>query len=294
VPELGITGAGIATVAGSWVSALVAVGLFFGRQFRNEFNTLGGWKFERDLFLRLMKYGGPAGGQVFLDVLVFQLFIQLVGRLGEAALGATTLTIRLNMVAFLPMMGMGQSVCILVGQRLGGDRPDLAEKTTYTGLRWMFGYMCCVAAAYVLLPETLVSIFETRDEDEARFHAIAAIVPSLLICVAIYTVMDAVNLTFAFALRGAGDTRFVTAVTFLLAWPVMVLPTFYVWFSSQPVLPDWAKDSPFIVPVDRNRAVYWAWSFATAHIIGMGICFWLRFQHGKWKSMRVIEPGPVD
>ena len=96
-----------------------------------------------------MKYGGPAGMQVFLDVLVFHVFMQLVGRLGEAAMGATTLTVRLNMVAFLPMMGLGQAVCILVGQRLGADRPDLAEKSTYTGLRWVFGYMCVVAAIYL-------------------------------------------------------------------------------------------------------------------------------------------------
>ena len=34
-----------------------------------------------------MKYGGPAGAQVFLDVLVFHVFVQLVGRLGEAATG---------------------------------------------------------------------------------------------------------------------------------------------------------------------------------------------------------------
>ena len=103
-----------------------------------------------------MKYGGPAGAQVFLDVLVFHVFVQLVGRLGEAATGATTLTVRLNMVAFLPMMGLGQAVSILVGQRLGADRPDLAERSAYTGLKWVFGYMCSVAAMYLLIPEVLV------------------------------------------------------------------------------------------------------------------------------------------
>ena len=107
----------------------------------------------------LMKYGGPAGAQVFLDVLVFHLFVQLVGRLGEAATAATTLTVRLNMVAFLPMMGLGQAVSILVGQRLGADRPDLAERSAYTGLKWVFGYMCIVAAVYVLFPGVLVARF---------------------------------------------------------------------------------------------------------------------------------------
>jgi MATE family multidrug resistance protein len=267
-PELGIVGAGWATVAGSWASALLAVGLLLRRRHRKQFATASGWRPERDLFGRLLKYGGPAGAQVFLDVLVFNLFVQLVGRLGEAAMGATTLTVRLNMIAFLPMMGLGQAICILVGQRLGADRPDLAERTTYTGLKWVFGYMCAVAAVYLLLPAALVSVF-AGGRDPEDFAAVAAIVPGLLVCVAAYSVVESVNVAFAFALRGAGDTRFVTVATFCLAWPVMVLPTYLV--------------------VRAGGSVYWAWWFATAHIFAMAACFYLRFRTGRWKAMRVIE-----
>src|SRR5207248_6705602 len=165
-PELGIEGAGWATVAGSWASALLALTLMLRKKYRAQFNTAAGWRPERELFGRLMKYGGPAGMQVFLDVLVFNAFTQLVGRLGDAALGATTLTVRLNMIAFLPMMGLGQAICILVGQRLGANRPDLAEKSAYTGLKWVFGYMCTVAAVYLTLPGVLVSMFEGGRDPE--------------------------------------------------------------------------------------------------------------------------------
>jgi MATE family multidrug resistance protein len=271
-PEMGIEGAGWATVAGSWAAALFALALMLRKRYREEFNTLTGWRPERELFGRLMKYGGPAGMQVFLDVLVFHLFTQLVGRLGDAALGATTLTVRLNMIAFLPMMGLGQAICILVGQRLGENRPDLAEKSTYTGLRWSFGYMTLVALAYVTIPSLLVEPFRPdKPEELEKFAAIVAIVPGLLVCVAVFSVADAINLSFAFALRGAGDTKFVTILTFALAWPLMVIPTaLVVWLGGN---------------------VYWCWAFATAHIIGMSVCFWFRFRSGKWKSMRVIEPG---
>jgi MATE family multidrug resistance protein len=268
-PEMGIEGAGWATVIGSWASALLAVGLLLSRRYRQEFATASGWRFEWDLFGRLMKYGGPAGMQTFLDVLVFNLFSQLVGRLGDAAMGATTLTIRINMIAFLPMMGLGQAVCILVGQRLGADRPDLAEKSTYTGLKWAFGYMVLVATIYLTIPGMLVSIFE-GEHNSAQFAEVAAIVPGLLVCVAVFSLADALNLTFAFALRGAGDTRFVTAATFCLAWPLMVIPTYLV--------------------VQAGGSVYWTWWFATAHIFAMAVCFYFRFRAGKWKTMRVIEP----
>jgi MATE family multidrug resistance protein len=270
--EMGIAGAGWATVAGSWTSALVGFALFLRRKYRAEFNSLRGWRPERELFGRLMKYGGPAGVQVFLDVLVFHFFIQLVGRLGEAATAASTLTVRLNMVAFLPMFGLGQAVSILVGQRLGADRPDLAERSAYTGLKWVFGYMCTVAAVYVLFPGALVAVFR-GDGDPVGFAAVAAIVPSLLLCVAVYSLADSINLTFSFALRGAGDTRFVSLLTFALAWPIMVVPTYLV--------------------VRRWGSIYWAWGFATAYIVAMAVCFYLRFRSGRWKSMRVIEAAPA-
>jgi MATE family multidrug resistance protein len=273
-PEMGIEGAGWATVAGSWASALLAIALFLRPRYRSEFATGTGWRLERELFGRLMRYGGPAGIQVFLDVLVFHLFTQLVGRLGEAEMGATTLTIRLNMVAFLPMMGLGQAICILVGQRLGADRPDLAEKSTYIGLRWMFGYMALIATIYVTMPGVLVSVFEGGRGPE-EFAKMAALVPTLLVCVAIFSMADAINMSFAFALRGAGDTWFVSLLTFCLAWPIMVVPTFIV------------------VQVGAN--LYWAWAFATAHIFAMAVCFFFRFRSGKWKTMRVIEAAaPVS
>ncbi len=283
-PEMGIAGAGVATVVGSWAAAGLALVLFLRPKFREAFATASGWRFDRDLFRRLMKYGGPAGMQVFLDVLVFHLFTQYVGKLGDAALGATTLTIRFNMVAFLPMMGIGQAVSILVGQRLGGDRPEIAEKTVYTGTRWSFGYMCIVATVYLTLPHLLVSAFEP-EQDVEKFAAIAAIVPSLLVCVAVYSLADAVNLTFAFALRGAGDTRFVTWLTFALAWPVMVLPT--------AALVTWRAEFAEAFP-RAGDPLYWAWGFATAFICCMAVCFVWRFRTGKWKTMRVIEPGIAE
>jgi MATE family multidrug resistance protein len=89
-----------------------------------------------------------------------------------------------------------------------------------------------------------------------------------------YSLADAVNVTFSFALRGAGDTRFVSLLTFALAWPIMVAPTFLL--------------------VRAGGSLYWAWGFATAYIIAMAFCFTLRFRSGKWKSMRVIEPAVED
>src|SRR5262249_18981898 len=174
----------------------------------------------------------------------------------------------LNLVAFMPMMGTAQAVAILVGQRLGQDRPDLAERTTWTGCRLAWGFMTAGALSYVLFPAAFLYFFHGK-EGSVRAGHVAAVVPVLLRFVAVYSLFDSLNLVLSFALRGAGDTRFVTVVSLALAWPVMVLPTWAAWYHG------WG--------------LYWAWAFASAYIIVLALTFWLGFRQGKWKTMRVIE-----
>ena len=149
-PEMGIEGAGWATVAGSWAAALLGGGTDAPQEVPRRVQH--GSRLEagaRTLRPADEVSAARRGCRCSSTCWCSTLFTQLVGRLGDAALGATTLTVRLNMIAFLPMMGLGQAICIMVGQRLGENRPDLAEKSTYTGLKWSFGYMCLVALAYV-------------------------------------------------------------------------------------------------------------------------------------------------
>ncbi|HEV3260132.1 MAG TPA: MATE family efflux transporter [Gemmataceae bacterium] len=270
LPALGIAGAGWATVAGSSTSAAVALLLLFRPRYRAVYHTLAGWRFEADLFGRLMRFGFPNGVQWMLDALAFTVFLFLVGMLGDVELAATNIAFTINMVAFLPMLGMGQAVAVLVGQRLGQDRPDLAERTTWTGFRLAWLYMGAIAALYLLAPQIFLYCFRS---DDGKWSLVARLVPVLLRFVAVYSLFDSMNLVFSFALRGAGDTRFVTLMVLTLSWPLMVLPTWAAWRY------DWG--------------LYWAWAFASAFVIALALAFLARFRGGKWKSMRVIESAPV-
>ena len=53
------------------------------------------------------------------------------------------------------------------------------------------------------------------------------------------------------------------------------------------VLPTWAAWK-------FGWGLYWAWGFISAYVIALGFTFLLRFQAGKWKSMRVIERSGAD
>jgi multidrug resistance protein, MATE family len=268
-PAWGISGAGYATIAGSATSATLGLFLFFRPEYRKTFATVAGWRFEPELFARLMRFGLPNGLQWMLDAVAFTVFLFLVGRLGEEQLAATSIAFTINMVAFLPMLGMGQAVSVLVGQRLGQERPELAERTTWTGFQLAWLYMASVVLLYVLVPQLFLRFFESTDE---KWPTVAGFILILLRFVAVYSLFDSMSLVFSFALRGAGDTRFVTIVALGLAWPLMVLPTWAAWYY------EWG--------------LYWAWAFASTYIISLALTFLFRFRTGKWKSMRVIEQAP--
>jgi MATE family multidrug resistance protein len=267
-PAWGIAGAGWATVWGTSTSAVLAVALMLRSADRAEFQTLSGWRFDAGLFGRLMRFGLPSGIQGALDTLAFTVFLFLVGRLGDVELDASSIAFTLNLVAFLPALGLGQAVAILVGQRLGQDRPDLAERSTWSGLALAWAFMTAMAVLYVLAPRSLLALFHGQDDSPLN-EQVGELVPILLRFVAVYSIFDSMNVVFAFALRGAGDTHFVSVASMVLAWPLMVVPTWLAW--------------------QYQWGLHAAWSFATSYIIALALTYCWRFCRGPWRSMRVIE-----
>jgi len=165
-PELGIKGAAIATVISASFSLLAYLVLLSRRAYDQRYHTLRGWRFKSFLFVRLMRFGLPSGVQFFLDVAGFTVFLLLVGRLGTNALAATNIAFNINSLAFMPMIGFGIAVSVLVGQHLGKDHPDLAVKSAYSGFHLTFLYMGTVAALYVLVPDLFLRPFAAQADVE--------------------------------------------------------------------------------------------------------------------------------
>ena len=268
-PELGIRGAGIATVAAGVFSLLMFLVLLSSGSNNDTFHTIKGWRLEKDLFVRLLRYGFPSGVQFFLEMAGFTAFVLLVGRLGIASLAATNIAFNINTLAFMPMIGCGIAVSVLVGQSLGGDKPDRAQSVVYSGFHLTLVYMISIAVAYVLVPDVFVAPFALR-ADPGGFSEIYGYSIILLRFVAVYSVFDTMNIIFCSAIKGAGDTRYVMLVTVILSVFVFVLPV-------------------YLVVVVFEFGLMIAWVFATAYITLLGFIFYIRFLGGKWKTMRVIE-----
>ncbi|MEW6186759.1 MAG: MATE family efflux transporter [Thermodesulfobacteriota bacterium] len=271
-PEMGIKGAAIASVIAGVSSFVVYMVLIIRPGLNRTYGTLSGWRPDRELLGRLVRFGVPAGVQFFLDMAGFTAFVLFVGRLGTVNLAATNIAFNINTLAFMPMIGFGIAVSVLVGQYIGKDRTDLASRSTYSGFLMTFVYMSLIALLYLFLPGLFTAPFAARSE-AALFPEIKRLTETLLRFVALYSIFDTMNIIFSSALKGAGDTRFVMVMIVGLSGGVLAFPT---WLAITVL----------------GLGVMTAWTLATTYVILLGFAFYFRFLRGKWKSMRVIEVPP--
>lgn len=271
-PEMGIRGAAWATNASAAFACLLYLILLARPKYRARFATFSGWRPDRELFGRLLRFGGPNGVNFMLDMLSFTFFVIIVGRIGTLELTATNLAFNINSLAFMPLIGAGIALSTLVGQRLGADDPDGAEYCTWTGVYLAVGYMGVMSLVYLMLPDLFLMPYGVGASGP-EFEAARELARSLLRIVAVYCVFDAGFIMFTAALKGAGDTRYVMYGSVALGWFVMVLP-------------------PLVLVTWYDAGIYTVWAFIVAFLIGGCLLFYRRFRGGKWKQMRVIETGP--
>lgn len=264
-PEWGIAGAGWATATAQWIAAAIGLFLLLRPTYRKQFGTGECWRFDAPLFFRLLRFGLPNGIVPAVETSAFAVLILVIKWIGTDELAATNMALTLNIVAILPAMGVGQAVEVLVGRYQGENRPDLSARRTYMGLAVATGIMFCMAASYYLIPGWLLLPFRSDATTDQ-----VALAQSLLRFVAFYSLFDSANLVFSYALRGAGDTRFVMCMVGTLPWFGMVLPAWLGYYYA-------------------GWGLYWTWTVLSGYIALLAVVFYLRFRHGAWRSMRVIE-----
>lgn len=272
-PEMGIRGAALATCAGWGVSALLFALLIFTRANDRKYHVFRAWRIDPELFIRFLRYGIPGGVQFFMDIFAFTFFIFMVGRIGVVELAASNVTLALNMVAFLPTVGLSVSASILMGQAMGARNPELGRHAACNTLRMALAYMAVMALVYVVFPGPLLSLFLPPGGDPAQEAAILETGAVLLRFVALYSLFDAVAIVLGGALKGAGDIRYFMVVLAACSMLGMVLPVY--------VLVEWL-----------DAGIYTAWACTVVYVISLATLIWLRFGTGKWRDKRLLRDDP--
>jgi multidrug resistance protein, MATE family len=268
IPSLGVLGAGLATALSFWIKLPIAHLIIRSRaELRHSARAETPTAWEPAMLKRLITYGAPAGLQMLAESAAFTVIMLQVGRLGGLPMTATTLALGLNVLAFVPMMGLGIGVGVLVGKHVLERRLDLATRTVVCALALSVVYTGAFAIVLGLFPEFATRIYALGSTE--RFDDIRPLLMPLLQIIAVYCVLDGFQIVFVGAIKGAGDTWFVLLATALLAFSVVAIGLLCETIFGSSLL---------------------LWWYVIAGWVGaMALVFGLRFLQGKWKSMQVIE-----
>lgn len=265
-PRLGVMGAAMA----SSISLTVTLGLLFyfsAREARAEGLSLLG-KFDWSAARRLLYFGLPAGVQLSVESLSFAIIILLVGGLGEREAAATTLAFGVNIIAFVPMNGLGMALGVLVGKYLTSQRLDLAIRCVRSAIAIGIAYSFCFALAYGVFTDRVLDLYALVSPED-RFTEIRPVLRPLLQFIAAYCILDAIQIVFVGAIKGAGDTRFVLLGSAIAGFSVVGIG--------------------YAISLVVTPSLYYWWGVITVWVLAMALVFSTRYFQGKWQHMRVIE-----
>jgi MATE family multidrug resistance protein len=267
-PEMGIAGAAVATILSGFFTFFLQLAVFACEKTVREVGLASMLKADFPLMRRIVRFGGPSGLQLLMDIGSFTLFIMLTGRMGELALATSNIAFSINNLAFAPLLGFGMAAATVVGQHQGAGRPEAAERAAYTGQKMAWVYMAVIGLSFILFPKFYFSLFRPKS---AAFspEELLTLGRSMLCLMAAWGMLDAVTIVFSGALKGAGDTRFVMVYMVLGGWLILVPGTVLLLHLGCGIL------------------VLWVWLAAYISVLAGGL--WWRWRSGAWKKIRVIE-----
>ena len=231
-------------------------------------------KWDLPLMKRLIHFGWPAGVSVVAEAVCFASIMMIVGRIGEREADATTLALGVNLIAFIPLVGLGTATGVLVAKYLVREQVAIAKRMVFSGLLIGIAYSMIFVVLYGGFPDWIITVY-ALDTDPERFDAMKPLLRPLLYFIAGYCVFDAFQTVFVGALKGAGDTRFVLG-GHLFAGATTVIGGVLVnrWTGL-------------------DGLYYWWWVIAV-WVVMLAVIFTSRYLHGGWQNKRVIEPLVAD
>jgi MATE family multidrug resistance protein len=216
-PPLGLLGAGIATAATRAATLFVMLAVIRGFSLH-----AGAWQpwsraaFEPRALLRILRIGLPVSVQMSLEIWAFSAATLLAGRLGAEAAAAHAIVLNMAALAFMLPLGVSQGAVTRVGNLLGAQQPEAAQRATWVAIAVAAGVMSVSAALFALMRWQLPALY-TSDP------TLIALAASILPIAAAFQIFDGVQVAGCGVLRGMGRTLPAAWLNMLGYW-VIALP----------------------------------------------------------------------
>lgn len=223
-PELGVRGAAIATFALTTVNFLLL--LAYAQWLMPERGLFGRlWVADWGIARQVLRMGLPIGVAAVAEGGMFAASSVMMGWFGTVALAAHGVALQLSALTFMTHLGLSQALTVRAGQAFGRRDELLLRQVTWTALALSGVIVLATVAAFLGIPEALMSVFvNPAAADAAQVLQVGA---GLLAMAALFQLVDAVQVAMMSALRGVQDTAVPSALATLSYW-VIGIPAAYI------------------------------------------------------------------
>lgn len=259
MPELGLLGAGIATLLSRMAMLVVFIAIFFrSRRYREYSKGFMQGRITARKQKEIFALGLPVGMQMGMETASFSLATVMVGWLGTAALAAHQVMCTVGQLGFMIYYGMAAAVAVKTSNYHGsGDRENISRSAS-AGFHLIVAMAASVSLLIFFTRGSIGSIFTGSSE-------VSLMVAQLSIPFILYQFGDGLQCNYSNALRGIADVKPVMLYAFI-AYFVISLPAGYLFgFLFGWGLPGVWMSFPF-------------------GLTSAGVMFWLRFRKSMSRS----------
>ena len=259
-PELGVEGAAIATNIGRGIGVIFQLYILFrgSSLIRIKWENL---QVRFKVILRLINISLGGIGQYIIGTASWLFMVRIVSIFGSEALAGYTIAVRIIMFSILPSWGMANAAATLVGQNLGAQKVDRAEKAVWKCSRYNLYFLGLISIIIVSQADKLIMLFNT---DATVVHN--GMMALRYVCSGY--IFFAYGMVISQAFNGAGDTRTPTIINLFIYW-MFQLP--FAYFLG--VFTSFESEGVFMAIV-------------LTEILLTAVYFWF-FKKGRWKTINI-------
>ena len=219
MPELGLTGAAIATLVTTIISILI---LLYFCLFKDEyslyliFNNI--WRMDIEAFKEVFKLGLPVGITMLAESGLFSATAVMMGWLGTNALAAHGIAIQISGITFMIYLGLANAGTVRVGRAVGRMDNSGLKLASISVIILTLGAVLIVAFTFLSVPKPLLMLFLSPSHVDTP--SIILIGVPLLAIAAIFQIADGLQVVVLGLLRGLKDKAIPMVITTICYWGI--------------------------------------------------------------------------
>jgi putative MATE family efflux protein len=262
-PELGLQGAAVATNIGRGMAVLYQLYLLGKGRYRVKVRAKQIVIKVKEV-VKLVKLSLGAIGQNMIAMSSWIFLVWVITSLGEEVVAGYTIAIRIVMFVLLPAWGMANAAATLVGQNLGAEKPERAERSAWVvGIGNMI-FLGLVSIVFIAIPDSFIGFFI----DGAQEPVVMQSGVTCLRVVSFGFLIYAMGMVMINSINGAGDTSTPIWINFIAFW-LIEIPLAYLFTK--------------VLDLQINGVCY-AILIGEAALTFIAIAI---FRRGKWKLKQV-------